>query len=271
MTGRVASLPMYDIPETAVFTDAWWAGLAIHFAAAGVAGVPEKLTRPGEGMAFWQRPEVLFSQTCGYPLIASLSEEVTLLATPTYDVPGCKDADYCSFIVVRADSSWNEFPDLRGAACAINGRESWSGHHALRLMIAEEVSDGRENFCRPVLSGSHAGSIEAVAEGRADFAAVDCVTHATLLRYRPAMLAGTRVLARTPSMPGLPLIAGKAAAQNDIAAMCEGLKAAMSDPVLAQTREKLGITGVRFLTLGEYSRMTTALEAIAAAGIGPLL
>ena len=72
-------------------------------------------------------------------------------------------------------------------------------------------------------------------------------------------------------MPGLLLIAGKAASQADIVAMREGLKAAMSDPVLAQARERLGIAGVRFLTRGEYSRMNNALQAIAAAGVRSLL
>lgn len=271
MAERVVSLPMYDFPECAAVTDAWWRGLACHFAAAGVAGVPAALSRPGEGREFWTRPDMLFSQACGYPLIASLSGRVTLLATPIYDSPGCNGADYCSFIVVQADSSWAEFSDLCGGACAVNGPDSWSGHHALRLLIAEEISEGADGFCRAAISGSHAASVKMVVEGRADFAAIDCVTHSILARFRPASLKGTRVLGRTRLMPGLPLIAGKSASPRDIEGLREGLQAAMADPTLASAREALGIAGVQFLPAGEYGRMAAALDAIAAAGVEPLV
>lgn len=271
MHERVASLPMYDFPECVAATEAWWAGLARYFVDAGIVDPPAALTRPGEGAAFWLRPDMLFSQACGYPLITALAGEVTLLATPAYDAAGCEGADYRSVIVVREKSPWASFSDLRGRNCAINGRQSWSGYHALRLMIVKEVSERTDRFCLAVISGSHAASVKAVVDGRADFAAIDCVTHAILARYRPEALAGTRVLVMTPAMPGLPLIAGKAASPRDVEAMRDGLKAAMTDPGLADAREALGIIGMQFLPLSDYVRMIAALDMIAAAGIEPLL
>ena len=261
MTERAASLPMYDFPECVAATDEWWAGLARHFAAAGVADPPSRLTRPSEGADFWLRPDMLFSQTCGYPLITALAGRVTLLATPCNDSPGCEGPDYSSLIVVREDAGWIDFRDLRGAVCAVNAAESWSGHHALRLVIARE-GGGEGAFCTALRSGSHAASIAAVAEGHADFAAIDCVTHAMLARHRPGSVAGTRVLCRSPAMPGLPLIAGQAASARDVKAMREGLAAA---------REALGLVGLQVLPPAEYGRLSTSLEMVERAGVPPLL
>jgi ABC-type phosphate/phosphonate transport system substrate-binding protein len=203
-------------------------------------------------------------------MITKLAGRVTLLATPSYDAPGCAAADYSSLVIVHKDAPWEEFRDLRGKTCAVNGAGSWSGHHALRTLIALEGGQGGL-FCAAIESGSHAGSIAAVAEGRADFAAVDCITHATLSRHKPASVAATRVLCRTPAMPGLPLIAGPAASAKDIAAMREGLVVAAADPELADTRKCLGITSVHFLEESDYHRLAVALRQADAAGVGSLL
>jgi ABC-type phosphate/phosphonate transport system substrate-binding protein len=270
MAERVASLSMYDIAETAAATDAWWGGLARHFTCAGVADAPAALTRPGLGPDFWLRPDMLFSQTCGYPFITSLTGKVSLLATPCYDAPGCDEADYASLVIVREDAPWEAFRDLRGKICAVNNSGSWSGHQALRLLIALEGGQGGP-FCKAVASGGHAASIATVVDGQADFAAIDCVTHATLSRHKPAAVAGTRVLCRTPAMPGLPLIAGQAASAEEIAAMREGLVAAATDPKLAEARSTLGITGMHFPQESEYDRLAVALAEAEAAGVGSLL
>ncbi len=270
MAERVASLPMYEIAETAAATDAWWTGIAGHFAAAGLTDPPAGLARPGKGTAFWLRPDLLFSQTCGYPFVASLAGKVSLLATPCYDAPGCDGPDYCSLVIVREDAPRGSFRDLRGSRCAVNSMDSWSGHHALRLLIALEGGQGGP-FCRATATGSHAASIAAVAGGQADFAAIDCVTHATLVRHRPPAVAATRVLCRTPAMPGLPLIAGRAATARDIAAMREGLAAAAADPELADARKAFGIVGMHFPPESEYSRLSAAVEKAEAAGVASLL
>jgi ABC-type phosphate/phosphonate transport system substrate-binding protein len=267
----VASLPMYDFPECAAATDDWWAGLTRHFTMAGVTGLPAVLTRPGEGPAFWLRRDMLCSQACGYPLITSLAGRVALLATPGYDAPGCEGADYCSVIIVREEAGWSSFEELRGAVCAVNLVDSWSGHQVLRLMIAMVDGRGEGAFCKAVHTGGHAASIAAVARGDADFAAIDCVTHAMLSRYRPKALSGTRVLCRSPAMPGLPLIAGRAASARDIKAMREGLSTAMADPELASVRKALGLSSIHFLSPDQYDRMAQALEKVERAGVEPLL
>src|SRR5262245_4500569 len=141
----VASLPMYDLPEIQAATDAWWRGLARAFRRQGIVEVAEKLWRGGDYRSLWTRPDLLISQTCGYPLMHVLRDTVTLVATPCYSVPGCDGASYCSVVIVRRDSAARDIRALRGARCAINGYDSQSGHNAFRALIAP-VSMGKRFF-----------------------------------------------------------------------------------------------------------------------------
>lgn len=258
MAEWIASLPMYDLAAARRATDSWWTGLSAHFRCAGVHDVPDRLSRPGEGPAFWLAPGLLFSQSCGYPLVAQLAGRVTLLGTPCYDMDGCEASDYCSFVIVRADLPASGIADLRGQRCAINMAGSWSGHHALRLVTGALIDNGRPAF-EVLPSGGHAASIDAVRSGVADFAAVDCVSFGLLARCEPNRTDGLRILARTPAMPGLPLIAGGAVSEADIRGMKQGLRAAIDDPSLERVRSLLGLKAIRFTGMADYGRLFTAL------------
>lgn len=254
---------MYDLPVVKRATDAWWTGLSGHFRRAGVRAVPHHLTRPGEGSEFWLSPDLLFSQSCGYPLVTRLAGSVTLLGTPCYDIDGCEGPDYCSFVIVRADFPADSMADLRGSRCAINMAESWSGHHALRLAAASLIDNNQPAF-EILTSGCHAASIDAVRSGSADFAAVDCVLFGLLSRYRPQQTESLRVVARTPAMPGLPLIAGGAASNADIGRMRQCLRMATDDPALREVRQRLRLTDIRLTTLADYQRLSAALVRLGA-------
>ena len=83
----VASLPMYDLPAIRDATDHWWRGLARAFRSEGVPDVPDALSRGPDVRDLWRHGGLLFSQTCGYPLMHELKDDVTLLATPCYVAP----------------------------------------------------------------------------------------------------------------------------------------------------------------------------------------
>ena len=86
----------------------------------------------------------------------------------------------------------------------VNSLESHSGANALRALVAPESRKGRF-FSRVRTSGSHAGSIAALVQRRADVAAIDCVTYALLDRYRPSCLAGHPAALLHGAGPGHPL------------------------------------------------------------------
>lgn len=246
-----ASLPMYLLPEVADATARWWQGLAARLRAAGVDGVPAGLSAAEDREVLWRAPDLLLSQTCGYPLTHALSGVVEPLATPAYAAPGCAGYEYASMIVVPALHRATRLEELRGSICAVNGTDSHSGYNVLRFEIAP-LTGGHAFFSRVVVTGSHVESIALVARGEAQICAVDCVTHALLARYRPDALAATRVLMLTRRAPGLPYVTRAGLDNRCRARMRRGLEAAFADDALAPVREALLIDGVAWLDVSDY-------------------
>ena len=248
---RLASLPMYCEAEVRPATERWWAGLARHMRERGVSGVPDALTWPDDYHGHWRAPGLLFSQTCGYPLVNVLGPAVRLVATPSYDAPGCGAASYAAHVIVPEDSGAQTVADLRGRRLATNGTGSYSGYHVWRQMLPAGA-DPRSFFGEIVASGSHRASIRLVAAGEADACAVDCVTHALLSDQAGKELRGTRILTSSPTALGMPYVTGAATSDDDIAKMRDGLRAAIADPSLAPHRDVLRLTGASVLTAEDY-------------------
>jgi ABC-type phosphate/phosphonate transport system substrate-binding protein len=257
----IVSLPMYDWPQVRAATDALWQGIARHLAANGFAGVPAGLDRSGDLHVQWRSPDLLLSQTCGYPLTHALKGAVDLVATPCYGVRGCAGADYCSLIVVARTSKATRLADLRGKIAAYNTPDSMSGLLALKAVVAPLARGGR--FFGEVLhAGAHVASMQAVAAGAADVAAIDCVSFALAERHRPELAGKLRVIAETPRVPGLPLITARGRPGPERVRLARALAEAFADPALAGVRAELFIGGLEFPPLSAYLRILE-LEAAA--------
>ena len=240
-----ASLPMYDLPELADATAAWWQGIARH------GGLAAELERPADLLAHWRSPDLLFSQTCGYPLTHGLAGQVRYLATPCYAAEGCHGPFYRSAILVREEAALASFADAEGARLAINSEDSQSGCNVLRVMAAE-TSPARPFFGAVVRTGSHLASMAAVQEGQADLVAVDAVTLALATRVRPAAVAGLRRLAWSPAAPALPYVTRPELPAAARQALIRAVQAACADPRLAAVRRELLIDGVAVLNPKAY-------------------
>jgi len=254
---RTAGLPMYDPPELRDAVDAWWDGLARAFRAEGVAGVPDRLDRSLTLDALWGAPDLLFTQTCGYPLFGMWARRLQYVATPRHAADGCEGANYSSFIVVPAQSAAQRLEDLRGARCSISARISHSGYNALRALFAPLARDGRF-FGSVSVSGGHAQSLAQLGTGEVDVAAIDCVTHALLSRCRPGAIARTRIIGRTASAPGLPYATRADAPPDLVLRLRAGLARAFADPALADTRGVLLLDGFEVLSTELYDCMFDA-------------
>ena len=265
-----ASLPMYDLPGLEAATDAWWAGLAAAFRAEGLAAVPPRLTRHADHTALWRAPDLLLSQTCGYPLTHALAGQVTLVATPVYDCAGCEAGMYRSEIVVRADDPAACLADLGGRRAAVNAADSQSGCHALRHAARALSGEGRL-FGAVVMTGGHRASLQAVAMGEADVCAIDGVTYALLGRTQPGLVGRLRVLAQTEAAPALPYITRRDIAPDDLRRLQTGLLRACGDPALSDVRAALLLAGVVVLPLSAYDRILDMEAAADAAGCPDLV
>ena len=247
----IANLAMYDLPEVAAANDALWSGMARALAREGLDGAPRALTRGVDLDQLWRGSELLFSQTCGYPLTHAYKDALRLVATPVYDAPGCNGTDYVSLIVVREADPVRQLSELRGRTAAITHTASQSGYSALRATVAHLAHQGRF-FGKVVESGSHLNSLALVAAGEVDVCATDCVTHALLARHRPEALDGLRVLARSPAAPGLPYVTRARADDELVARLRAALFAALEDPDLAAARAALLLVGAEVLPISAY-------------------
>ncbi len=260
----IAALPMYDFPEMRWATDALWAAIA-----ARVPGAPAILERGRPLMDIWTDPALLLAQTCGYPLVTSLSGKVRLVATPRYRAEGCEGAFYRSAVIVRADDDALCLADLLGRRCAVNGVDSNSGMNVLRAALAPLAGGGRF-FGEVVMTGAHEASVQAVAGGDADVAAIDCVTWAHLQRLRPGEIRGLRVLEWTAASPGLPLITSKLTGPNDVLVLIRALDDVAQDPELATIRAELFLDRFEVLPLTAYACIQEYEQAAQEAGFAVL-
>lgn len=259
------SLPMYDLPCVRTATDAWAAGLARALAGEGVEDVPETLTR-GVGVAdLWRAPDLLLSQTCGYPLITAYADALSLVLAPVYATPGCSGGSYRSFVVVHEGNAAASLEELRGARCVINGPTSQSGMNVLRREVAPLARDGRF-FGGVSVSGNHPNSIAMIAAGEADAAAIDCVTFGLLAAHEPAAVSAVRILCETRAAPSLPYVMAKHASAELHDRIVAALRRAMADPVLAGAREALLLDGFVELSVADYAVMTEMESDAAAMG-----
>lgn len=201
------ALPMYNVSPR--LAEGYETLLAVLIDDAGVnATLAHPVAHGATLPEFWRRPDLLVSQTCGYPYVTQLRGQVQLLATPAYDFAGCAGSDYSSVLITGAGSGIASLADARGRVAAINDAHSNSGMHALQRAVAP-LAAGGPFFGRIEWSGSHAASVELVATGAADIAAIDCVTYGYLAHAYPERLRNVAVLGYSAPSPGLPLIAGR--------------------------------------------------------------
>ncbi|GLS87983.1 hypothetical protein GCM10010873_29570 [Cypionkella aquatica] len=201
----IASLGMYDRAETAAANDRLWANIRDGLRAAGEPA-PDALTRGAQAYwDAWQSPDLVFSQTCGFPFRARLHDKVTLIGTPDYGLPGCPPGHYNSVFVARKDDPRSTLAAFSGAAFAYNEELSQSGWAAPQ----NHAGAHGLHFPPSLQSGGHRLSALAVAESRADLAAIDALTWQLLCEYDD-FAADLREIARTePPTPVLPYITAK--------------------------------------------------------------
>ncbi len=216
---RIVSLPMYDLEEIRPAVDELWHDLRDRLGDAGVVDAPPELRWDGDLYEdHWLHPQLLLSQSCGWPVVDRLAGRVTVVGAFTYAGVSTIDARYRSVLVVRADDV--DAP-LAGRRVAVNGYDSLSGWVSLRAAV---------NPLGPVLiTGAHARSVEALEGKRADLACIDGVTWALLQQHRPDAVAGLSVLGHGPEIPCLPLIT---AAAGDVGALRAALAGLRSETLL---------------------------------------
>lgn len=274
MNSLVAALPMYDWPERRFEVDAEWARIRDRLREAGVdapellarrnadlppvpGGIRDQqgnlIARDPAALppdefdleTLWRHPGLLLAQTCWGPMIETdLQSHVRVVYQPDYSAfEGGQGPFYSSAIVMRAKRSPTPAPAdgsavlpldlLRDTRFAFNDPHSRSGRLGLKADL-DAVGEGLAIFAELVQTGAHRLSIRAVAEGRADVAAIDCRSWALAQLHEPAAKE-LRAVGWTKRRMGLPLISATAQPDHH-----EALRRVFSDVSQPSSRSSSG-------------------------------
>lgn len=199
----IATLPMYDRPETRAGLTRLWHLIRDGLATRGIAAPPE-LDHGADFMQAWGRDDLVLSQICNLPYRARFKDRLTVIGAADYGVAGVPAGYYRSLWMVRDDDPAQRVEECAGYRFAFNEALSHSGWGA-------PVTDAKARgltLTPHLQTGAHLASIAAVADGGADLAAVDAVTWKLFHRSDPTTRC-LRVVGHTYASPGMTFVTAK--------------------------------------------------------------
>jgi len=221
-TVRVGLTPAFVHDQHALMAD-WRRYIEVKLGVP-VEFVPRNSYR--ETMDLLHQGRLDFAWLCVYPFLY-LKDLVRLLAVPLNQ----GRPYYRSYLVVGADDrKRNSMADLKGAVFAYSDLYSNTGYLVPRYQVRQLGEDPATFFRKTFFTWSHRKAIEAVAAGMADGAAMDSFVWDTLVRVKPEVTAGTRIIGRSAEYGFPPFVAHRAVAAQDFDAMQRVLLGMSSDP-----------------------------------------
>jgi phosphonate transport system substrate-binding protein len=176
------------------------------YVAAVAAYLAEKLGRP---VAFvnqidWEERDRLLDAgqiemgwICGWPYVRKMRRQPPNLELLVAPVPAGERYGgrpiYFSDVVVRRDSPYQTFADLRGAAWGYNEPGSQSGYNVARYHLAR-LGLTWEFFGRVVRTGAHQNSLRELLAGKLQATAIDSTVLETEFKRRPALREQVRII-----------------------------------------------------------------------------
>ncbi|HVO69483.1 MAG TPA: PhnD/SsuA/transferrin family substrate-binding protein [Aggregatilineaceae bacterium] len=140
-----------------------------------------------------------FSFVCGLPYVLRTAPRldpspIVAIVAPVLQGERYQNKPiYFSDVIVRQDSSFHSFDDLRGCSWAYNERQSQSGYGVTRYWLVK-LGQTHGYFSRVVEAGFHQNAIRMVCEGEVDASAIDSLVLAIERRDHPELEAKLRVI-----------------------------------------------------------------------------
>ena len=195
------------------------------------------------------RDDLLFGQTCGWPLVTQLDTKVHVIGTFDVDVEGATDGTYSSVLVTGTGDSLSDVVRRPDLVVAANSSDSLSGWISLRSAAATHGV----HLEAVTWTGAHALSVETVREGAAHLASIDAVSWEYLDH------TGLSVIGRGPRIPCLPLVTARSSSA-DLGELRIALAGAVHDPQLADACATLRIRDFLERDLADYGRVLELAE-----------
>ena len=247
----IACLDMYNWPESRDVFDRLWHDCRDGLREIGI-DAPKNLSQDGEDLAAAaQDGSLILGQVCGITFARANHSQ------PTYKPLGALiGADgnwprgYYTSVVIARDAAasiqglWNE-------RFAVNGWTSYSGwyglrYHLIRLGLSIDLPHA-------VISGAHRRSVEMVASGDADWAAIDSISWGMLQRIAPALTGSVHVIDQTMAVPGLPFVTSCHTPDDVVSFLQQRISQYFDTPQGRSDFATLGITGMEIMDAAAYA------------------
>lgn len=207
---------------------------------------------------------------CGRPYVElrrQASPPIEPLAAPVLQGERYQNRPiYYSDVIVRGDSPFSTFADLRGRSWAYNDLDSHSGYGVTLYRLAQ-LGAGRGYFGRVVEAGFHQQAIRMVAAGEIDAAAIDSQVLAIERRDHPELAARLKIIDALGPSTIQPVVAAAhlpASLQTEVQAVL----VAMGDDPAAQPHLAHGfVSHFAPVTDATYDDIRGMMAAADAAGI----
>jgi phosphonate transport system substrate-binding protein len=181
---------------------------------------------------------------------------VEILAVPTVD----GSPTYRSLVVVASGSGLHSLDDLVGRRFAFTDELSFSGRAYVVRWLRDRGQDPERFFSSTIFTRSHDRSLNAVAAGIVDGAAVHSAVFGHLTRSDPALAARLRVVHRSPPFGAMPVVVSTRLPAEERERLREVLLGLAADREGAQALEVLGIDGFTVPPPGLYATAARVVE-----------
>ncbi len=240
----IASLAMYPFLPLRSAQTRLWDGVRsrLPFAAPELDWEIDPLEASG-------RDDLLFGQTCGWPLVTELAAKVHVIGTFDVDVEGAADGTYCSVLVTGTGDSLTDVLHRPDLVVAANSSDSLSGWISLRSAAATRGVQ----LDAVTWTGAHALSVETLRQGVAHLASIDAVSWEYLDH------TGLSVIGRGPRTPCLPLVTARSSG-DELGELRSALARAVHDPQLADACATLRIRDFLERDLTDYGGVLELAE-----------
>lgn len=243
----VANARMYAV--TPAVKAAWQDLLAYVARAADVPLSYVDHAAPAPLEELWTRADLGAAFMCGFPF-ASADVKPQLLAAPVLSPPryGGKP-QYCTDLVVRADSAFARLSDTFGRRIGWTVEHSQSGYQAVRRHLEAQRATYAE-WVGPLVTPR--AVIAAVLDDRIDVGPLDSYVHDLLKRHEPETAAKLRVIESTAMTPNPVLVASPGVAGDAVARLRDALLSCDAVPELAAVRDALLLSRFAAVAPADY-------------------
>lgn len=221
---------------------------------------------------------------CGMPLICHnriAKQSLEILAVPVMQGDRYQQQPiYFADIVVHADSKFYELADLAGSRFCYNDHGSNSGYNLIRYRILQYLKSQLRSPTLPAnyqffqssqASGSHQNSLQWIASGLADCAAIDSVVMAAELRQFPELAQSLRVIESIPSP--IPPITISSRLYNQLGCeLIQEMRQALLDPDISMQKamELAEVSLYTTASINDYAEIGVAYDVAIAANFNIL-